>query len=169
MISGNITDNYEDDWVEGYNICFHEKDQFWPGLETEWIGIEKPILLDIGMELRGSFKMKEKSYLNKPNRPCIPDPTYSYTNCMLNFVAKMSAGHLDWIFPLEKAYPPCTTREQLLTYNKYLEYSITTPWTVLAKESGCHAKCNFKEFTFNQKKGRKRLHGNTIGPLLYFW
>ena len=150
MILGNIGDNFEDDWAEGYKIYLHEKGQFWPGLEKEFLGLDNSIFLKLNKELRGSFNMKEKILLNKPSSPCIEDPSYSYTQCMFQFVANMAGCHLDWVTSLSEEHPRCTSTEQVLTYNENLFFALTTPWMKLAEKSGCHAKCKYKEFIFTE-------------------
>ena len=100
LVSGRLTDNYADDWIEGYDIYLNKKDQFWPGLETEQVRIFKRILLDVGEELKGSFTRNDKSNLNKPTTPCISDPNYSYRNCMFAYITRKSGCHLDWVSPL---------------------------------------------------------------------
>jgi hypothetical protein len=114
FVSGRITDNYGDYGVQGYYMYLHEKDQFWPGLEADQVGIAKPILLHVGDELKGSFVLNEKFYLYKPSAPCVSDPFYSYKNCMFAHIARLSGCHLDWVSPLNEKYSPCTSKEQLL-------------------------------------------------------
>ena len=150
-----IADNYVDDGVMGYDVYLHEKDQFWPGLETDQVGNAKPILLLDGEELKRSFVLNEKSNLNKPTTPCVSDPNYSYRKCMFAYIATMSGCHLDWVSPLNKKYTPCISREQLLAYNEHLMFSLNTPLAKLAGESGCFAKCKSKEFIFMQKSKEK--------------
>jgi hypothetical protein len=150
-IAGSITDNYVDDCAIGYHIYLHEKDQFWPGLAAEQTGIAKPIHLDVGAELKGSFVLNEKSYLNKPTTPCIAEPNYSYRKCMFAFIARMSGCHLAWVSPHNEKYTPCISREQLLAYNEYLMFTINTPSAKLERETGCLARCKYKEFSFIQK------------------
>ena len=63
----------------------------------------------------------------------------------------MSGCHLDLVSTLNEKYTPCTSREQLLAYNEYLMFSLNTPLAKLARETGCLARCKYKEFSFIQK------------------
>ena len=56
----------------------------------------------------GNFQLVERRVLNTPARPCEEDESYSFTRCMLEFVAGRVGCHLDWTenYKLPQ-YPEC--------------------------------------------------------------
>ena len=112
------------------------------------------------MELEGSFELNEKISLHKKDYHCIEDPTYSYKTCILNFIANSSGCHFDWFNGKlddknDNRHPPCSTREQILEYNKHLNDARMSSWVKLSKESGCHAKCKIRKYSFSQHSKEK--------------
>ena len=82
----------------GFKIFLHEKGQFWPGnMEIEAIGSKESIYLDNNMEISGIFKLKQKTLLNRETSPCEIDEDYSFTKCVLLWVAQEAGCHINWI------------------------------------------------------------------------
>ena len=94
------------DLTKGFEIYLHEKDQFWPGMEMEHIGQTKSLYIPTKTEVWGSFTAVRKINIAKKSAPCVKDPGYSYTRCMLTHLATTAGCHLDWVTPAA-GQPPC--------------------------------------------------------------
>ena len=144
---GRKEDTYFGDYIKGYKIYIHEKGQFWPGLETEQIGMDEPLFLKIKKELTASFLVTEKINLNLESSPCVEDQSYSFNECIFTYIATGAGCLLDWV-PSDPAprFSGCVTKKQILLYNEKLKSAINLPWAKLVEESGCHPKCLVKSY-----------------------
>ena len=70
---------------------------------------------------------------------------------MFAFIARKAGCHLDWVSHPDEQDTPCTSRKQLLKYNRYRMFFLNTPLSKLAGKTGCLARCKYKEFIFTQK------------------
>ena len=107
------------DLTKGFEIYLHEKDQFWPGMEMEHIGQTKSLYIPTKTEVWGSFTAVRKINIAKKPAPCVKDPGYSYTRCMLTHLATTAGCHLDWVTSAA-GQPPCLTWDQVLSYSSAL-------------------------------------------------
>ena len=156
------------DLTKGFEIYLHEKDQFWPGMEMEHIGQTKSLYIPTKTEVWGSFTAVRKINIAKKSAPCVKDPSYSYTRCMLTHLATTAGCHLDWVSSAA-GQPPCLTWDQVLSYNSALGtvrsalsssfhttqsnnllISSKLSWTQMVNVTGCQAKCHYTEFSFNK-------------------
>ena len=65
----------------------------------ESIGQSNSIYIYTKKEVWGSFTVVQKTNLDKQSAPCVMDPNYSYTRCMLNHLATTAGCYLDWVNP----------------------------------------------------------------------
>ena len=93
---GSSQNTFTNDLLVGYNIYLHEAGQFWPGIETERIGQSELLLLETNRQWEGSFTVTHQLHLHRDSSPCEEDPKYSYTTCILNYIAQSAGCHLDW-------------------------------------------------------------------------
>ena len=98
---GKFGDTLSKNELYGFQIFLHEKGQFWPGLETERIGMSEIISLDSKKALTGSFTFTETTSLHRPESPCATDTDYSYRVCMLEYVARHTGCYLGWLSSLD--------------------------------------------------------------------
>ena len=68
-------------------------------MEMESIGQSNSIYIYTKKEVWGSFTVVQKTNLDKQSAPCVMDPNYSYTRCMLNHLATTAGCYLDWVNP----------------------------------------------------------------------
>ena len=153
--TGHINTSYAHDYTKGFEIFLHEKGQFWPGLEMERIGQSKAIYVKTDTEVRVTFTMIQKTNIPKAEVPCVTEAGYSYSECMRGFIARSAGCHLDWVDGLDRgemtsAGARCETREELLRYHAALTRVSRLPWTQLTNLTSCHAKCDYKEFSFTK-------------------
>ena len=141
-------DTYETSLLKGYMVYIHEKGQFWPGLQMERLGQTKPIFLEPGMELKGSFIVNVKMHMSKDTMQCTSAPNYSYTSCIVSYIARSVGCHLDWVGSLTVNMPRCTTVHQILAYQDKLVSVNNMQWHNISRESGCLSKCKAREFLF---------------------
>ena len=139
------------DHTYGYKIYLHERNQFWPGADMFRLGQTQRIYLNIKTLLRGNFKLVKRRTLNTAARPCVEDNSFSFTSCMMEFVARRIGCHLGWVgryrFP---EYPSCKTLMELIKYSELLEMLADLSWVRLTRVTGCHAKCQYQEFRFTK-------------------
>ena len=139
------------DLTLGFKIYLHERGQFWPSPALERLGQSQPVYLKTKTLLVGEFQLVERRILNTPARPCVEEERFSFTECMLEFIARRAGCHLDWVgtFNLPD-YPPCQSLQQLEQYSDLLEKVGDFSWARLTKESGCYGKCRYKEYRFSK-------------------
>ena len=84
--------------------------------QTEAVNLKTRTLLE------GEFQLVERSILNTPTRPCVEDERFSFTECLMEFLAKRVGCHLDWVgtWTLPQ-YPPCSSLQELERYSLLLE------------------------------------------------
>ena len=115
------------------------------------LGQTDSIYLKIQTRIDGNFHLVQRRVLNTPARPCEEDESYSFTKCVLEFVAGSVGCHLD----LEGShrlpqYPPCSSLEEIENYSNLLEEIKDYSWVRLTRETGCYGKCRYKEYKFNK-------------------
>ena len=117
------------------------------------LGQTESIYLKIKTRMDGNFHLIQRRVLNTPTRPCQEEESYSFTRCMLEFVAGRVGCHLDWVgtFRLHQ-YPPCRSLEEIEAYSDLLEEINDRSWVRLTRETGCYGKCHYKEYKFNKVK-----------------
>ena len=115
------------------------------------LGQTESIYLKIQTRLDGNFQLVERRVLNTPARPCQEAESYSFTKCVLQFIAGRAGCHLDWIgtYSLPQ-YPPCRSLEEIEAYSHLLEEFKDYTWVDLTRETGCFGKCHYKEYKFNK-------------------
>ena len=144
-----VNQSYEIDRTKGFNVYLHEKDQFWPGKDMEYIGQAKSIFIPTNTEIWGNFKIVQKKNLDRESAPCVPLPNYSFTQCMKDYVASTAGCHLSWITKGSDR-SSCTTWTQVLSYQNTLNNVGKLPWLELVRVTGCSAKCSYKKFSFGK-------------------
>ena len=115
------------------------------------LGQTKGIYLRLRTATFGDFHLTERRVLNTPTRPCKEDDSFSFTGCMLEFIARRVGCHLDWVGRRESLQqPPCLTYQEVSRYSEFLSSLLDYSWIRLTRESGCHGKCRYKQFNFNK-------------------
>ena len=144
------------DFTYGYRIYLHERGQFWPSVSLETLGQTKSIYLKTKRSLTGEFQLVRRRILNTPTRPCVEDDTFSFTECLMEYIVKRVGCHLDWVNTLTPPeYPPCQSLQELEKYKDLLEEVGDLSWARLTEESGCHGKCEYKVYRFSKvEEGR---------------
>ena len=149
---GQLNDTKEEHQLYGYDIFLHEKGQFWPGLEMERTGLSEIIVISNNMEQEGYFTFTETTSLDHTDAPCVSDPSYSYKECMFNYVAKTTGCFLDWFNPPKMNYNRCSSNEEILKYNEIMDWALTSTWKTLANTTSCHAKCTVRKYVYTKTK-----------------
>ena len=123
------------------------------------LGQTDSIYVKTKTRLDGNFQLVEHRVLNTPARPCEEAESYSFTRCMLEFVAARVGCHLDWVGSHSLLqYPPCRSLEQIEKYSDLLEEINDYSFVKLTEESGCYVKCHYLEYKFNKvMNGFKRF------------
>ena len=120
-------------------------------MSLETLGQTKSIYLKTKRLLTGEFQLVQRKILNTPTRPCVEEDTFSFTECMMEFIARRVGCHLDWANTLNlPQYHPCRSLPELERYKDLLEEVNHFSWARLTKESGCHGKCEFKVYRFSK-------------------
>ena len=101
--------------------------------------------------LSGQFILVERRVLNTPARPCEEAESYSFTRCVLEFVAGRVGCHLDWVGTQRlPQFAPCRSLKEIEEYSHLLEEINDHSWVRLTQETGCYGKCHYKEYKFNK-------------------
>ena len=139
------------DLTYGYKIFLHERGQFWPGVDMTRLGQTESINLKIQTRMDGNFHLVQRKVLNTPARPCEEAESYSFTRCVLEFVASRVGCHLDWVGTFQPPRnPPCRSLKEIEKYSNLLEEIKDFSWVRLTRETGCYGKCQYKEYKFNK-------------------
>ena len=139
------------DFSFGYKIFLHERGQFWPGVDMTGLGQTDSIYLKTKTLTAGNFQLVERRVLNTPARPCQEAESYSFTRCLLEFVAERVGCHLVLVGTQRlPQYPPCRRLEEIEAYSDLLEEMKDYSWVRLTRETGCYGKCHYKEYKFHK-------------------
>ena len=124
------------------------------------LGQTKGIYLRLRTATFGDFHLIERRILNTPSRPCKEDDSFSFTGCMMEFIARRVGCHLDWVGRRKNLqYPPCLSYQEVSRYSDFLSSLLDYSWIRLTRESGCHGKCRYKQFNFNKvRQARNTFH-----------
>ena len=81
----------------------------------ERIGQAKSLFVPTKTEVWGTFRAAKKTNLAKKSAPCVTDPNYSYTQCMMDYVTSTVGCHLDWVHNAngDSDHEACTTWDQV--------------------------------------------------------
>ena len=79
----------------------------------ERIGQAKSLYIPTKTEVWGTFRAAQKTNLAKQSAPCVVDTGYSYTQCMMDYVASTAGCHLDWVNKGLSLHEPCSTWDQV--------------------------------------------------------
>ena len=98
----------------GFKIYLHERGQFWPSVSLFRLGQTEAIYVRTDTLYEGNFRLINRRILNTPARPCVEDDTFSFTECMMEFLARRVGCHLDWVGTWTLLqYPPCSSLQEL--------------------------------------------------------
>ena len=132
-------------------IYLHEKGQFWPKSDMRRVGQTEAIDIKVKTLFVGEFELVQRRILDTPERPCEEDERFSLTECMLEFVAGRVGCHLDWVGRSKLPHqPPCESLQELKEYSDLLQEMGDFSWATLSRQTGCHGKCQYKEYRFNK-------------------
>ena len=111
---GDLASDAETDTTFGYKIYLHERGQFWPSADMLRLGQTEAVYVKRRTLLEGEFQLVERRILNTPARPCVEDERFSFTECMMEFIARRVGCHLDWVgtWTLPQ-YPACSSLQEL--------------------------------------------------------
>ena len=104
--------------------------------------------------ITGQFQLIRRRTLQSKDSPCREEEeeggeSYSFTRCLLQFVAGRAGCHLDWVGGhTETNYPTCRSLSQLKIYGDLLEEIAHYSWLRLTRESGCVRKCQYQQYNF---------------------
>ena len=150
-MSGEEDSDNNKDCTFGYKIYLHERGQFWPGVDMARLGQTESIYLKTKTRIDGKFRLLQRKVLNTPARPCEEAESYSFTRCVLEFVAGRVGCHLDLVGTHRlPQYPPCRSLEEIEEYSHLLEQIKDFSWVGLTRETGCYGKCRYKEYKFSK-------------------
>ena len=148
---GEADSNSDNDFTYGYKIFLHERGQFWPGDDMTRLGQTENIYVKTKTRMVGNFDLVQRGVLNTPARPCEEAESYSFTRCVLEFVAGRVGCHLDLVGTHRlPQYPPCRSLEEIEEYSHLLEQIKDFSWVRLTRETGCYGKCRYKEYKFSK-------------------
>ena len=146
------------DTVNGFKIYLHERGQFWPSVSLFRLGQTEAIYLRTDTHFEGNFQLINRRVLNTPARPCVEDERFSFTECMMEFIARRVGCHLDWVGTRTlPQYPPCRSLQELERYSLLLEEVENLSWARLTEESGCYGKCRYKEYRIKKVESTNRF------------
>ena len=141
---------------EGYYVYLHEKGQFWPIANLEMIGQSERIRINPGQAIGGDFKVKEKRYIYKKSRPCNEDSSYSFIQCLKEFIQE-SVGCEIWIWDDDTnvKYPSCTNITDFMAYKNIMRWISASKLSDLIEKTKCFPKCKIREFIFTKNSEEK--------------
>ena len=94
-------------------------------------GQSKKTFLPMDVEMEGSFKITEKTSINKESEPCNTDPVYKFTTCISNYIFKLTGCTLDW-----PKFSNCLTRTKLIVFQEQMARLLASLWKDFTIESG---------------------------------
>ena len=130
---------------QNYSLFIHDPNFYVLTLNPETI----PRIL-LTMEDRNSqmiyLKTTYHQMMDKPEQPCEPSESYSFTACIKNSISKKIGCRLEWDSWSSSDIQLCTTVEQLKSFDK--EYS--NHWNLqrqsVIENTGCLIPCSYTEY-----------------------
>ena len=151
ILLGDEESDILSDYTFGYKIFLHERGQFWPSVDMARLGQTESIYVKTKTRITGNFHLVQRKVLNTPARPCEEAESYSFTRCVLEFVAGRVGCHLDLVGTHRlPQYPPCRSLAEIEEYSHLLEQIKDFSWVRLTRETGCYGKCRYKEYKFSK-------------------
>ena len=107
----------------------------------ERIGQAKSLFIPTKTEVWGTFRAAQKTNLAKKYAPCVADPNYSYTQCMMDYVTSTVGCHLDWVHNAngDNNHEACNTWDQVGGGKRRCVGSFR-----VTKASSCIGQCQYK-------------------------
>ena len=95
-------------------------------------------------EITGTFSVQTKDNINKQSQPCNSDIQYSYTDCLRNYVRKITKCNFDI---LSNTFNNCSSNTLVKLNDTLNELKYSTKMDIIAK-TGCKPKCNIQKYDF---------------------
>ena len=95
--------------------------------------------------------MIKKTSISKDSEPCTQDQNYRFDKCIHNYIAELIGCQFAWFSSsIGSDFPPCSTREQLISFEEQMTRLSLATWKDLTRESGCLVKCTINQFIFTK-------------------
>ena len=85
------------------------------------IGQSERIRINSGQAIGGDFKVNEKKYINKKSRFCNEVPSYSFSQCLKEFVLKKVGCQL-WIWDDDTKLSSCKDIADFMAYKNLMKW-----------------------------------------------
>ena len=96
-------------------------------------------------EITGTFSVQTKDNINKKSQPCNSDIQFSYTDCLRNYVRKITKCNFDI---LSNTFNNCSSNTLVKLNDTLNELKYSTKMDIIAK-TGCKPKCNIQKYDFH--------------------
>ena len=96
-------------------------------------------------EITGTFSVQTKDNINKQSQPCNSDIQYSYTDCLRNYVRKITKCNFDI---LSNTFNNCSSNTLVKLNDTLNKLKYSTKMDIIAK-TGCKPKCNIQKYDFH--------------------
>ena len=96
-------------------------------------------------EVTGTFSVETKDNINKESQPCNAEIQYSYTDCLRNYVNRISKCNFDII---SNTFNNCSSNALVKLNDTLNELKYSTKMDIIAK-TGCKPKCNIQKYDFH--------------------
>ena len=141
-----------------YYVYLHEKNQFWPISSLEMIGQSERLRINPKEVLGGVFQVREIQYISKRGRPCNQEPSYSFTQCLKNYIRSVARCQL-WIWKDDQEHPPCLTIDDFQVYKGEMDWILKAKPSDIIAKTRCFPKCKIREFVFTTTSKSKVSEG----------
>ena len=99
-------------------------------------------------EVTGTFSVETKDNINKESQPCNSYNQYSYTDCLRNYVNRISKCNFDI---LSNTFNNCSSNALVKLNDTLNELKYSTKMDII-KKTGCKPKCNTQKYDFQITK-----------------
>jgi len=168
--------NFGGYYLQGFDICLHQKGQFWPRSDMAALGQSEKIILEKDTEMEGSFMLSRVQRLNKASAPCTVDPKTSLTSCLKQYVIRQVGCELDFLgdnLKEEKSLSDgvkdissengveveknaaCFTNNRLNALYSIFIWMKRSSWQEVSNTTGCLPRCSHTRYTWKQRKKSK--------------
>lgn len=135
-----------------HNIYLHEKGQFWPSKELQALGQSEKIIVEKNKEVSGRFRIQYR----RKSQHCTKDKSYSFTDCVTNYIAARVGCAVNWISPrYEMNIRNCSKSEEIQKYKEIMINLKGKGYEDLRRTTKCSSKCSITAYTFYKQKTKE--------------
>merc|ERR1712130_36595 len=113
------------------------------------------------------MRVVQHNNINVPNRPCNPDPSYSFTSCVKESLSKRIGCKLKWDSWTSSDLPICQHMDQYRQFETAYNEIAEAVLPMISNSTGCYPPCSYKEYRYTGEANEAGKQFGTYGYVLW--